>query len=907
MPLGSFNLNALAKLLSSGAYNYQPFGLKRITENPTYSGTNQISSWGAFVDMNSTYYAVSAHNDRTATVGGRVDIFNISDGSLFRTITNPNTQTADVIDSFGWKFAMNSTYIAIGASTENSATTADVGIIYLYRISDGSLIRTYSSTGTQAASEFFGRYIDLSENYLIAGVPTRSTSSGAVFVYNFSSSTPVYAITNPNTGGLNTSDTFGTGVAINNNYFYVGAPTEDFNNTTANYGAVHQYQLSDGTRIATIYNPNIQATVVTDDFGSDRMICNNRYLVIPAYLEDVNTGNSGTVYVYDATTTLTDTRLATLQSPNIYNPGLSDNFGLSVAISNNHLVVHAQEKQFIAYATEGHFYVYKTIDWSLDRFYEVPQAGGRSDFTVSNLVSKKTAINDDYMLLAGNNNNGDQSFVELYDKNASGWLTQAEGFDCLVNTSSTSNSSTITISSGIQDGDIGILIDHSSVSTLTNIPADWTQVPSAQINTTISLRASMKRLKSSDANTTITGFSSGTLNKVLLIFRGTNNTVIQGFNITTATNGVGTPPAAQALSPANSKNPSIGIGIFASTTSQGITQPTITNTAGNSCNASSNVNFNMPSSTNPTLRVKIFGCSSSQSSDSPIDSGGKRDNFNISMPGFTAGMISFVMELTKIDPQVRTSRRLYTPVLNNVKTDNSPSVTQYGANIVTSNSKFGGSSLSTRWVSAGSADNSRPIRTTEQFFSLGTGAYTIEWWAYLASNPTNAPGWFDTAASSTNWQRTPLLQYTSSSNIRMIGGGATSAGVTLLDFPSSAGWPSTGAWHHWAIVRESTSTNGLKLYVDGVLKVTSTDSSDYSSYPWALCIGGLTPTTGIDPSGNQTISANFNEFRISNVARYTSAFTPATSQFVNDPNTKCLYHLNGTNGSYVFLDDATTY
>ena len=98
-------------------------------------------------------------------------------------------------------------------------------------------------------------------------------------------------------------------------------------------------------------------------------------------------------------------------------------------------------------------------------------------------------------------------------------------------------------------------------------------------------------------------------------------------------------------------------------------------------------------------------------------------------------------------------------------------------------------------------------------------------------------------------------------------------------------------WVHVAYTRSGTTGT---LWLDGVSQGTWTDTTDYT-FSNALYLGSR--FTG------EASDAYFDEFRISNVARYTAGFTPTTTQFVNDANTLLLLHCNGANGSTTFLDD----
>jgi len=89
---------------------------------------------------------------------------------------------------------------------------------------------------------------------------------------------------------------------------------------------------------------------------------------------------------------------------------------------------------------------------------------------------------------------------------------------------------------------------------------------------------------------------------------------------------------------------------------------------------------------------------------------------------------------------------------------------------------------------------------------------------------------------------------------------------------------STGTWHHLAVVRNSGIA---KIYVDGVEKASASFSTSLST-TYGLDIGG---TVGV-----RYFTGYIDEVRLSNVARYTAAFTPPSAVFVSDANTLLLCH-----------------
>jgi hypothetical protein len=200
------------------------------------------------------------------------------------------------------------------------------------------------------------------------------------------------------------------------------------------------------------------------------------------------------------------------------------------------------------------------------------------------------------------------------------------------------------------------------------------------------------------------------------------------------------------------------------------------------------------------------------------------------------------------------------------------------AQVDTAQSKFGGASL----LLDGAGDYLQVTYNSD--FDFGTGNYTVEAWMRYATltgdsfivsgfgpSPTFA-GWFFGIRGGTD-----------------IGYGR--AGVAW-DYDVAHGM-STGTFNHVAWTRSGTS---IRLFVNG----TQVGSTQTSSQSYVLQNDDL--FIGSQKNSNYT-NGHIDEVRISNIARYTSNFTPSTSAFVNDANTVLLLHMDGTDESTSFPDD----
>ena len=170
-------------------------------------------------------------------------------------------------------------------------------------------------------------------------------------------------------------------------------------------------------------------------------------------------------------------------------------------------------------------------------------------------------------------------------------------------------------------------------------------------------------------------------------------------------------------------------------------------------------------------------------------------------------------------------------------------------------------------------------------WNFGTDGFTVEFWANGDSNTTRRES-FTLGAGSNNIN---FDFNESSSPIWVYWGSDGSAVAAQRITPSgSAGDYTDGAWRHFALVRNGTT---VTLYVNGVSVGSQTGySAALDCSASGVQIGRMTSSGVADWLGYM------DEVRISNTARYTGTFTPSTTQFTADANTKLLIHSDWTGG-----------
>lgn len=190
------------------------------------------------------------------------------------------------------------------------------------------------------------------------------------------------------------------------------------------------------------------------------------------------------------------------------------------------------------------------------------------------------------------------------------------------------------------------------------------------------------------------------------------------------------------------------------------------------------------------------------------------------------------------------------------------------AAVVATQSKFGGSSLSlgATTSSAGTIADATALHLS--------GDCTIECWVYMSS--LTASGLFCKDSNASPYARltfngTSWLLYTDSASAII----TATANITA------------NTWVHIAAVHYGST---WYLYQNGVLLGSAASSSTFGNNSSSLIIGNTSALNSVFPG-------YIDEFRISNIARYTAAFTPPSASFATDANTVSLVHFDSSVGS----------
>jgi hypothetical protein len=330
--------------------------------NPNAYGTKTDDNFGYSVSISGDYAIVGAYaeDDAGGSGSGKAYIYNVSTGRRLHTLDNPNAYNTSASDYFGYSVSISGNYAIVGAYQEDDAGGSLSGKAYIFDATTGSLLHTLDNPNaySTSAGDRFGLSVSISGNYAIVGAYLEGDAggiySGKAYIFDVTTGNLLHTLDNPNAYSTSVYDNFGYSVGISGNYAIVGAYAEDDAGGSGS-GKAYIYNVSTGALLHTLDNPNPYGTSVQDNLGFSVDISGN-YAIVGAYAEDDAGGsNSGKAYIFDVST---GSLLHTLDNPNPYGTSNNDYFGRSVSISGNYVLVGARDEDDSLGDESGKAYLY---------------------------------------------------------------------------------------------------------------------------------------------------------------------------------------------------------------------------------------------------------------------------------------------------------------------------------------------------------------------------------------------------------------------------------------------------------------------------------------------------------------------------------------------------------------------
>jgi hypothetical protein len=309
------------------------------------------------------------------------------------TVKGQGLRSVKIVPTVGTQF--NDAFLLNGETTVEDITIADFYSSSTAEITLSSVINNPTPFGT-SLNDFFGYPVAVSGNYVIVGAlqedDAGGTESGKAYIFNATTGALVHTLNNPNAYSTSGADTFGGAVAISNNYAIVGANAED-DAGGGGSGKAYIFNVATGALVHTLNNPNAYSTSAGDGFGFSVSISDN-FAIVGAYAEDqIGGADSGKAYIFNVTT---GALVHTLDNPNAYSTSASDAFGIAVGISGNYAIVTAWLEDDANGGNSGKAYIYNVTTGALLFTLNNPNPFSSS---AGDLFGRNVAISGNYAIV----------------------------------------------------------------------------------------------------------------------------------------------------------------------------------------------------------------------------------------------------------------------------------------------------------------------------------------------------------------------------------------------------------------------------------------------------------------------------------------------------------------------------
>lgn len=376
-----FDSDYLTLFLHDG-YNWYPLAktntqyLPAISRSP--SSLSNAANFGSSVSIEGEFIVAGAPNQNNSR--GEVFIYERTGGvwNLKTQITGNDLQTNDL---FGSSVLIRGNYIIVSARGSNS----NRGAVYVFEKSGNIWQQKQKITANDAQNDdYFGHSIafNATNNLLAVSAVGKNSSKGSVYTFSFTNNQwNQNTILIASNGGANHQ--FGFSISLENSYLVIGAP---FQNSSK--GEVYIFQQNFNGMWSEILKLGDIYTKQGDRFGYSVSVSGNtiavsspgdspqKYGIIKFYMKSFD----GNWYAGGET----------------LNGKVNDgNFGSSIHLSGNYLIVAAETEDVNGVTDKGSAYVYfKSSRYSSFEHWEILRKIYANDSSSETFFGKSVSINN---------------------------------------------------------------------------------------------------------------------------------------------------------------------------------------------------------------------------------------------------------------------------------------------------------------------------------------------------------------------------------------------------------------------------------------------------------------------------------------------------------------------------------
>lgn len=310
---------------------------------------NADQEFGSATSLDNGILAIGSRNDDDlGAASGSAYLFDVSTGQqLTKLLANDGAAG----DKFGSSIALANQLVVVGAPTDDD-TGDNSGSAYVFDAGSGlQLAKLTAPDG--AEGDNFGCSVAVDGNRIVVGSiydDDHGRNSGAIYIFDSQSFALVAKVT-PNDGAAD--DLFGQSVDIDGGIIIAGAHGDDDNGPLS--GSAYLFSAANGNQLDKLLAGDGSSW---DFFGASVAIDNNQ-IVIGAWADRPHGDNSGSAYLFDASSGNQTHKF--VPSDGDYH----DRFGRSVAIDAGQVIVGAEGNDELSLFECGSVYLYDAASGSL--------------------------------------------------------------------------------------------------------------------------------------------------------------------------------------------------------------------------------------------------------------------------------------------------------------------------------------------------------------------------------------------------------------------------------------------------------------------------------------------------------------------------------------------------------------